>query len=182
MKVTPEDESLDRPSSYEYIEGIESLDEYRPGGLPVLYIGDVLDSGRYKILHKLGHGGSSTTWLARNQDTTELVAIKACTHESSERSREADNMSSLCKSRLVRRLLASFTLLGPNGSHRCLVVEPATCSLFAAKIASFHQLLSLRTAREIVADLIRSVRYFHSQSVIHGGKSTTVKEHGGELI
>ena len=39
-------------------------------------IGDVFANGRYKILHKLGFGGSSTIWLARDSVSGILVALK----------------------------------------------------------------------------------------------------------
>ena len=39
-------------------------------------IGDVFADGRYKILHKLGFGGSSTIWLARDSVSGILVALK----------------------------------------------------------------------------------------------------------
>lgn len=48
------------------VDHVEDIEEYRPGGYHPVHLGDILD-GRYKILHKLGCGGLSTTWLARDQ-------------------------------------------------------------------------------------------------------------------
>lgn len=45
----------------------EPLHRYRPGGYHPVHLGDVLKDGRYKILHKLGFGGYSTVWVARDQ-------------------------------------------------------------------------------------------------------------------
>lgn len=45
----------------------EPIDRYRPGGYHPISLGDVLKAGRYKILHKIGWGGFSTTWAARDQ-------------------------------------------------------------------------------------------------------------------
>jgi serine/threonine-protein kinase SRPK3 len=170
MSVTTDKIHHNLTSQYEYIEGTEDLNNYRPGGYPVLQVGDHLDFDRYKIIHKLGYGGSSTTWLAHDHQTSELVTIKACTHESNARPHEAEYLSLFSDNKFVRRLLASFTLNGPNGSHRCLVMEPATCSLAASKTASFHQLIPLSTARGIIADLIKTVQEFHARGVVHGGK------------
>jgi serine/threonine-protein kinase SRPK3 len=45
----------------------EPLHRYQPGGYHPLELGDVLKDGSYKILHKLGWGGYSTTWAAKDQ-------------------------------------------------------------------------------------------------------------------
>lgn len=44
----------------------ESFVDYRPGGFHPVAIGDSLSADRYIIYHKLGFGGSSTIWLARD--------------------------------------------------------------------------------------------------------------------
>lgn len=45
----------------------EPLHRYQKGGYHPVHIGDLLNNGRYKILHKLGWGGYSTVWAARDQ-------------------------------------------------------------------------------------------------------------------
>lgn len=45
----------------------EPLHRYRVGGYHPLKLGDVLKQDRYKILHKVGWGGYSTTWAARDR-------------------------------------------------------------------------------------------------------------------
>ena len=44
----------------------EPLHRYQPGGYHPLQLGDNLKDGRYKVLHKLGWGGYSTTWAAKD--------------------------------------------------------------------------------------------------------------------
>src|SRR5690349_2939382 len=51
---------------YMPIEDVEKLERYRPGGYHPVTIGEQL-GGRYSIVHKLGFGGYSTIWLARDQ-------------------------------------------------------------------------------------------------------------------
>ncbi|KZT32625.1 kinase-like protein [Sistotremastrum suecicum HHB10207 ss-3] len=48
------------------MENVENIDGYTLGGYHPVAIGDVLGEGRYRILNKLGHGGASTAWLARD--------------------------------------------------------------------------------------------------------------------
>lgn len=45
----------------------EPIQYYRPGGYHPTLLGDTFKDGRYKILHKLGWGGYSTVWVARDQ-------------------------------------------------------------------------------------------------------------------
>lgn len=44
----------------------ESLERYRPGGYHPVRIGDTFNSGRYKVVSKLGYGLYATVWLARD--------------------------------------------------------------------------------------------------------------------
>jgi serine/threonine-protein kinase SRPK3 len=46
---------------------VESPYNYIPGGYHPIQIDDKLHRGRYRILHKLGYGASSTVWLALNE-------------------------------------------------------------------------------------------------------------------
>ncbi len=57
-------------------DSVENLELYAPKGLHLVSIGDVFADGRYKVLHKLGYGGSSTIWLARDSVSGILVALK----------------------------------------------------------------------------------------------------------
>lgn len=53
------------------LEDIEGLEQYCGlGGFDPISIGDVF-AGRYKVLHKLGYGGSSTVWLAQDRRAVE---------------------------------------------------------------------------------------------------------------
>ncbi len=44
----------------------EPLARYRKGGYHPTHLGDMLNNGRYNIVHKLGWGGYATVWLARD--------------------------------------------------------------------------------------------------------------------
>ena len=64
--------------------------------------------GRYKVVNKLGFGGSSTVWLARDLQTMQrkLIALKAVRADASS-SRSADNIPELTIPRRLRAVLPS---------------------------------------------------------------------------
>lgn len=45
----------------------ESLSRYQPGGYHPVSLGDTFKNGRYSVRHKLGCGGFSTVWLAKDE-------------------------------------------------------------------------------------------------------------------
>lgn len=47
----------------------ESLSKYQPGGYHPVNLGDTFENDRYKIYHKLGWGGFSTVWLAKDRES-----------------------------------------------------------------------------------------------------------------
>ncbi|KAI1774788.1 hypothetical protein F4818DRAFT_73340 [Hypoxylon cercidicola] len=67
--------SRSSPVKYNLIEDTECLERYMPGGYHPVHIGDQFHN-RYRVVHKLGYGAYSTTWLARDQKTNKLVAVK----------------------------------------------------------------------------------------------------------
>ena len=44
----------------------EHLEFYRMGGYRPVHLGETLQQGRYKIVHKLGWGRNGVVWLARD--------------------------------------------------------------------------------------------------------------------
>ncbi|KAM4058941.1 hypothetical protein HRG_008182 [Hirsutella rhossiliensis] len=154
---------------YEYIEDVENLENYRPGGYHPIQIGDKLHS-RYQVVHKLGYGTYSTTWLARDQQLQKYVAVKVGTSESSAREVEAlstlASLQHLSTQRLpfnslgqamIPPLLDRFMLQGPNGIHPCHVTAPARTTLSGAKEGSYTRLFQLDVARAMAAQLVIAI-------------------------
>jgi hypothetical protein len=59
----------------------ENVLNYRPGGYHPVALGDTLKDGRYKIRHKLGYGGFSTVWVARDNKyvvTLLIICFQSC--------------------------------------------------------------------------------------------------------
>ncbi|GKZ81564.1 hypothetical protein AnigIFM56816_006085 [Aspergillus niger] len=159
---------------YRLVEDVEDLHRYCPGGYHPLEVGDDLDESRYRLVDKLGYGGYSTIWLARDLRQARYVAVKAITADASTSTPEPGLLCSLGStpprpgSEILPRLLDEFWIAGPNGRHRCIVTPPARMNLFDAKEASTFGLFRLNVARSIIAQLIRGVAFLHSQDIVHG--------------
>jgi hypothetical protein len=171
---------------YNWIDGAESLEDYMPGGYHRIMIGDILHD-RYRIVDKLGFGGYSTVWLARDTHLERFVAVKVsiATSESDSDSnsllREIKSLRALSaplpssasiQQRLghnsIPCLLDEFEVHGPNGTHVCYTTAPARCNLGEV---SFSRLFNLEVARALVGGLTLALAYIHSQGYVHGGLS-----------
>lgn len=170
------DNSASEPyPKYNWIDGAESLEKYRPGGYHPVMIGDLLHD-RYRIVDKLGYGGYSTVWLARDTHLERYVAVKvgianSLPHET-KILRALSAPTSVPSS--VRAGLDSipvpldeFEVTGPNGMHPCYTTIPARCNL---REVSSSRLFPLDVARALSGGLILAVAYMHSQGYVHGGK------------
>lgn len=157
---------------------LEDFEDYTTGGFHPVVIGDTFQDGRYEVVHKLGFGGYSTIWLAQDNRLQRYVSLKVLVASESSKSAEADIIRLLhtgsdpshLGEQFMPRLLDGFSLEGPNGTHICLVQEPAGCSLAASKEKSVNFMFPVETARSIAAQLIMGVSYLHSRGICHGGK------------
>ena len=176
-----------RPSRF---DEIEKLDFYAPGGLHPVSIGDVFADGRYKILHKLGFGGSSTIWLARDSVSGILVALKVLAAYIS--TKPKDEIAELVISQKLDALIASthnatrhniqtikdsFIQEGPNGTHVCLVSELAGPSVHAMSFPGGGRLegstrLRGDLARKAAKQTAMVIELMHSAGLVHGGSLT----------
>ncbi|KAF3057466.1 Serine/threonine-protein kinase spk-1 [Daldinia childiae] len=154
---------------YKWIDGVESLERYSPGGYHPIIIGDVLHE-RYRIVDKLGYGGYSTVWLARDALLKRYVAVKVSVADSLPN--EINILRALSSSSVVNHgcdlvpsLLDEFEVHGPNGIHRCYVMTPARCDL---REISYSRLFPLEVARALCYGLTLAVAYIHSRGYIHG--------------
>lgn len=164
------------PVEYMPLEDIEKPDRYRPGGYHPISIGDCL-SGRYDVVHKLGFGTYSTTWLARGRDMKKYVAIKIAIADADVPESKIFDTLALSEpsdeghpgEALIPRVLDTFSLDGPNGRHRCLVTEPGMMTLAEAKDASYTRLFRMPVAKAIAAQVIQAIAFLHCRGVVHAG-------------
>ncbi|RKL01627.1 hypothetical protein BFJ68_g12276 [Fusarium oxysporum] len=109
--------------------GMEPLEDYQEGVYHPVHIGDVLGpSGRYRVIHKLGHGGFGTVWLCRDSLEARYIALKVMVSDL--KSDEILDLGlvgldqSMPGAHYIVSPLDSFSVEGPNGTHQCLTLPP----------------------------------------------------------
>jgi serine/threonine-protein kinase SRPK3 len=167
------------------LDEIECVEEYRPGGYHPILVGDQFAHGRYRVIHKLGFGGSSTVWLARDQqkESGRLVALKAMRADLS--SRPTNEIPDLVTSRSLQLAFPDsggdfqifedhFIVRGPNGSHLFLISPLAGPSVLAMSDSPGRGFGSRRLrgdlARKVAKDTAKAIYCMHSAGWVHGGK------------
>ncbi|KAJ5618695.1 hypothetical protein N7528_006806 [Penicillium herquei] len=108
-------------------EGLEPLEDYQSGGFHPVHLGDTLGpSQRYRVIHKLGHGGFGTVWLCRDTQETGYVAVKVMVGDADPKTLSDLTLTNFDKSIPGAENIAipinSFSIDGPNGSHQCIVL------------------------------------------------------------
>jgi serine/threonine protein kinase len=131
-------------ATYRFIdESVEPFEGYTAGGYYPLQIGHRLGPlQRYRIVHKLGHGGSSTIWLALDERMARYVAVKIAVSDL-DRPFESSILKSLRSNKegtgdtqagiaTIPAILDEFEVEGPEieGSrlrHHCLITKRERC-------------------------------------------------------
>lgn len=158
-------------------------------------IGDVFAKGRYKVVHKLGFGGSSTVWLAREQcsgwfreDFGSLLTLKIMSAKQS--SKPTSEIPDLFVPKALEKFCRTmhhpgrehvvfvkdyFLHKGPNGSHLCLVSPVAGPSLSSmlecpGRVSGSRRLRA-DLARKAARQVATAVDFLYSAGVVHGGVS-----------
>lgn len=165
---------------YHWIDEVERLEEYEPGGYHPVAIDDLLHS-RYRVIDKLGYGGYSTIWLARDEKVNRFVAVKIGI-SSVPRQREIEVLQALHDSlpspeathlaanddacTAIPKVLDTFDVCGPNGTHTCYTLAPAHGSLGEA---AWCRLFPIQVVRALAAKLATVVAFVHSRGFVHGG-------------
>ncbi|KAF2011004.1 kinase-like protein [Aaosphaeria arxii CBS 175.79] len=160
---------------YDILESVESIWGYCPGGYHPLTLGELLHD-RYRVIHKLGYGSSSTVWLARDEQSDQNVALKV--GESKRRTSEVDIITALGRSQsnffnvsgemMIPTVLDTFKIRGPNGVHPCYVTTTCGPSLRDLKGEWSADLFQIDVARALAAQLVLAVELVHAQGIVHG--------------
>ncbi|KAI1307108.1 kinase-like domain-containing protein [Xylaria venustula] len=154
----------------------ESIYDYEPGGHHPVHLGDILHN-RYKVIHKLGTGGSANVWLCRDTSSskTRYVAIKIIMAEFS---------ASDCPELRINRLIAmgvaaeaaaehfclpldQFSITGPNGEHHALVYP-----VLGPRVSELHDIVYDGdldfTLRKIAGQVTQAMSTLHANGICHG--------------
>ena len=162
------------------LNNVEDVEKYRKGGFHPIHLGDALKGGRYCVLHKLGFGGFSTVWLARDTLQDRLVSLKVLTAETSRQQKGLRLLRHLDEyvqdgpwRRSIIAILDDFIIDGPNGTHLCYVSQPRGPSLSAisdspGEIAGTRRLRA-PVARKLARQLAKAVSFIHNVGIVHGG-------------
>ncbi len=158
------------------LDNLEDLEKYEVGGFHPLHIGDTLDGGRYRIVHKLGFGGFATVWLGRDQHLNRYVALKIIMAEFSNDCSDLKMLQHLEQSssqhpgrRHVASLVDHFWIEGPNGSHVCLVSQVAGPPVSQLSQAQPQGKLIGDVAQKLALQATQGLAFLHSIGVGHGG-------------
>ena len=159
------------------VDNVEDLEQYKVGGFHPIHIGDTLDSGRYRVVHKLGFGGFATVWLGRDQDLNRYVALKILVADFSKDCSELkmllhlkENSANHAGRKYVASLIDHFWIEGPNGSHICLVSPVAGPSISAFSQHQPQARLEAPVAQKLALQVTQGLAFLHSIGVGHGGK------------
>jgi serine/threonine-protein kinase SRPK3 len=157
---------------------VEKL-SYRFGGFHPVHLGDHFKKDRYRIIHKLGHGGFATVWLARDQVRQRYIALKIL---ASGLSRDCPEVEILRRLRAspehsgkpyVMSMLDHFWIYGPNGKHLCVVSEVGGPSIKQFNDcpgqSSGTRRLQASVARKVALQATEGLAYIHHNGIVHGG-------------
>ncbi|KAH8880792.1 kinase-like protein [Thozetella sp. PMI_491] len=146
----------------------EDPEAYCEGGYCPVEISQVLEK-RFKIIHKLGWGGFSTVWLARELNKNRYVALKIVTADGST---EYDARSALVLP--LQKLFPDvflaeyerFFIKSPNGRHLCQVLPVLGLTLAALSDPS-HRLYP-EYAKDFSRQIAEALKIMHSYNICHG--------------
>lgn len=153
---------------------VEDVERYVPGGYHPVDIGDVIQNATsdqsFQVLHKLGHGGSSTVWLVRDcahaSSHFALKILRADIVESSELNILQYLRKVAGSHPNVLALYDSFQTSGPNGKHHCLLLPVLGPSLDTEVIMTLSGSLRHQVCQQVAS----AVSFLHQYGVCHGGK------------
>jgi serine/threonine protein kinase len=155
---------------------------------------DELFQERYRVIGKLGYGSASTVWLCHDlHHDNAYVALKVYINASKVH-RELpiyEHINSVtCRPKgsshaqlpgstsrnYVRKMLDSFDLSGPHGTHICLVLEALGMNFEEVRALSPGGRFEAALIRETFRCILRAIHFLHVEAqVIHTGQCWTAR-------
>lgn len=150
------------------LQNVEDVDMYGPGGYYPVNSGDVVGN-KFKVIHKLGHGGFALVWLARDLENHRNVAVKVLKDGASDHEVDIlEHLRSSTKDHWFTNIREIFKIRGPNGLHQCIVLDLGGPSI--QHIASRRKQLPLPFLKEASRNLALALAALHAAGVCHAGK------------
>lgn len=159
----------------------ENPDDYRPGGYHPVQLGEKFKDGRYVVVRKLGWGQFSTVWLCKDTmhgTSNKHVAMKVVRSDRQYTEAALDEISLLKKAmsankdhpghRYIVSLLDSFSHLGPNGAHICMVFEVLGENLLGLVKKYEYKGVPEVLVKQITKQVLLALDYLHREcGIIH---------------
>lgn len=156
---------------------IENVYDYESGGHHPVHIGDVFHE-RYRVIHKLGHGGYSTVWLCHDSSEggRRYVALKIMMAEVSTSDCPELRIGRLVVAKLGKELssqhfclpLDKFEIEGPNGIHYVFVYP-----VLGPRVSEIPRIEDRRkrgvVLRKICLQAASGMAVLHENGICHGG-------------
>ncbi|KAH7219779.1 kinase domain-containing protein [Fusarium oxysporum] len=155
---------VDSEDEHEFDEVAEDPELYTRGSYYPTYIGDVL-ANRYRIDHKLGHGGFSVVWMAYDMHAKRHVALKIMVPgDSGEREYHIQNEIINAVPDTSRLLIhhGTFSVPGSRGHHRVLVLP-----LQGPNLRDHAREKSIAARMLAAKQLLQALKALHDGGIIH---------------
>ncbi|KAF4956861.1 hypothetical protein FGADI_3550 [Fusarium gaditjirri] len=161
---------VDSDDECEIEDACEPVERYEEGLYYPVCIGEVLVD-RYRVEHKLGHGGFSTVWMANDMLSNDNVALKIMSPgPSGEREYAAQNMIASAVQDTSRLLIYQDTFLLPGASqiyHRVLIFP-----LLGPSLRTYASSMSTAARRSSAKQLLQAIKALHDGQVVHRVQET----------
>ncbi len=151
------------------LDDAENLEKYVPGGYHPVELGEIYHDC-YKIIHKLGYGGFSTVWLARDSVNSHYVALKLVCATASANYASSPEIKAIVddeSSLYLVKELQRFHFAGPNGHHLCQVFPAMGPSLLHLSGSRYR--LFPRACRALACRAANILKVLHDKGCCHGG-------------
>ncbi|KAF4453122.1 cmgc protein kinase [Fusarium austroafricanum] len=161
---------VDTDDEYDVVEDVcENITLYWRGVCYPICIGEVIE-GRYRIVHKLGHGSFSTVWMAYDMIHNYDVALKVLMLRDEE-DRDYQIQTRIIEPGIDRTHLLvyhrSFHLRGLCGYHRVLVFP-----LKGPNLREYPAKKPLVTRMSFAVQLLQALKSLHEAEIVHADLNT----------
>ncbi|KAI0108063.1 kinase-like protein [Daldinia grandis] len=160
-------------NSLSILDEVEDVEWYQPGGFYPLDVGETIID-RFKVIHKLGHGGIATVWFCWDLQEEKWIALKI--NSASHSSDDCSDLKAIqmieAQSQGIEELndnnimiaLQTFFIESPNGRHLCSVLPVAGPRFtdWEDKIGDFER------RKNVSYQLTKALAFLHSKRICHG--------------